>query len=242
MPYQVYEAAYNKVPQISMDLTERFKQRSASFIARKSVARFKKLWFFYLGLPLTVPLLMLLRRRGRWTHFALLTCGLLMIVFLIETWVLPHYAAPITGLIFVLALQGMRYLRLCQYHGRPTGRFIVRAILAILFVSIMFTRLLQLQSVLDDWYQEPKSWNFHRARILAQLREEEGNHLAIVRYEPEHSVHAEWVYNKADIDGAKVVWARELDADQNLKLLQYFKGRRVWLVETDAKPPRLLPY
>ena len=52
----------------------------------------------------------------------------------------------------------------------------------------------------------------------------------------------EWVYNKADIDGAQVVWAREMDPDHNRKLLDYFKDRHIWLLEPDAEPPMLQPY
>jgi hypothetical protein len=53
----------------------------------------------------------------------------------------------------------------------------------------------------------------------------------IVRYGPAHSFEKEWVCNEADIDSAKVVWAREMDSAQNRKLLEYFKDRHVWLVE-----------
>lgn len=54
----------------------------------------------------------------------------------------------------------------------------------------------------------------------------------------------EWVYNEADIDGAKVVWAREMDRAHNSKLLRYFKDWYVWLVEVDERhsSPELVPY
>jgi hypothetical protein len=57
-----------------------------------------------------------------------------------------------------------------------------------------------------------------RARILAQLKETTVRHLVMVRYGPGHSLHDEWVYNEANIDSAKVVWAREMDGAQNRKL------------------------
>ena len=96
-------------------------------------------------------------------------------------------------------------------------------------------------TVIHTWY----STDFHnldRARVLAQLREEPGRHLAIVRYRPDHEILEEWVYNDADIDGAKVVWARDMGTAKNQELLDYYKGWRVWKVEPDEKPVRVTPY
>jgi hypothetical protein len=50
------------------------------------------------------------------------------------------------------------------------------------------------------------------------------------------------VYNGADIDAAKVVWARDMGRDRNRELLEYFANRRVWLLEPDQSPPYLVSY
>ena len=52
----------------------------------------------------------------------------------------------------------------------------------------------------------------------------------------------DWVYNAADIDGSKVVWAREMDPENDRNLLAYYKDRKVWLVEPDSNPPRISAY
>jgi hypothetical protein len=81
-----------------------------------------------------------------------------------------------------------------------------------------------------------------RARILSELDQQPGRHLVIVRYSASHQFGLEWVFNRADIDTSKVVWAHDLGQKQNAELLKYFQGRRIWIVEPDISPARLSAY
>ena len=69
-----------------------------------------------------------------------------------------------------------------------------------------------------------------------------GQHVVIVRYTSARPNSKEWVYNLADIDSTKVVWARDMGREANAELLNYFKGRRIWLLEPEQSPPKLSPY
>src|SRR5579885_3285975 len=86
--------------------------------------------------------------------------------------------------------------------------------------------------------QAPKV-GWERIGVLRQIERTPGNHLVIVHYGANHSPHDEWVYNGADIDHARVVWAREMGPAKDAELVQYFRQRQVWRVDADASPPRL---
>jgi len=81
-----------------------------------------------------------------------------------------------------------------------------------------------------------------RAAIDRQLAQSSGQQLVFVRYWPQHIFQDEWVYNAADIDHARVVWARDLGSSEDQKLMRYYPGRSAWLLEPDAMPPKLTRY
>jgi hypothetical protein len=218
---------------------------------------------FYLGYTLVLPLLVLpWALRDRWVRFAVLTCGLLGLVFLNHVFVFPHYAAPMTCLLFFLVVVSLRRLYQVCPRGWRVGPLLVGLVLAAYLVAdarayaIAVRRLNDLagleQALAEgrppypiDVTQVRRKYfvaALRRVRLLEQLRQTEGQHLVIVRYRPEHWYHFEWVYNEADIDGAKVVWAREMDPAQNRDLLAYFRGRRAWLLDADVPSPQLVPY
>jgi hypothetical protein len=87
-----------------------------------------------------------------------------------------------------------------------------------------------------------RATGLERARVLRQLEASSQKQLVLVRYRSDHDPLQEWVYNGADIDGSKVVWARDMGPEQNEKLIRYYKGRRVWVVEVDDRAAKLEAY
>jgi hypothetical protein len=73
-----------------------------------------------------------------------------------------------------------------------------------------------------------------RADLLHELESTPGKHVVLVRYGPDHSVHEEWVFNSADIDASKVIWARDLPGEVNDQLLRYYPDRTIWLATPDT--------
>jgi hypothetical protein len=153
-------------------------------------------------------------------------------------WSFAHYAAPFTCVIVALLVQSIRHLRTITVATFPLGRWLSRAtILLLLIETVSYPARHQCDPLVWTCQGDPS-----RAAIQNRLSHEPGKHLIIVRYEPDHNIHDEWVYNGADIDTAKVLWARELDEPQNAKLLAYFKDRTAWLVEPDNDNTELIPY
>jgi len=199
------------------------------------------LWSFYLGPLLTVPLLALpWVLRDRRMRFPLIVGVFFLAGLLLETWTLPHYAAPAACLLYLILVQCLRHLRLWRWHGRPTGVAVVRAIVLIACAMIVLrvTAVVAHAQIEGAW---PRG-NLDRADIVRKLERTPGRHLVLVNYGKHHDLDWEWVYNAADIDRAKIVWARDMGDRDNQELVDYFQDRIVWRVNGDESPPRLEPY
>lgn len=197
-------------------------------------------WKFYCGPLLTIPLLAFpWILRDRKMRFPILAGGFFLLGLAVETWTMPHYVAPATGLFYLVLLQCMRRLRLWRWRGWPAGVALVRAIPTIACAMV----LLRVGAAAAHAPIEP-AWprgNLDRLAITRQLEATPGRHLVIVSYGPHHDVDWEWVYNAADVDDSKIVWAREMGTQEDQELLQYFHDRKVWHLNGDQSPARLEP-
>lgn len=219
--------------------------------------RFFWAWKFFLGPLLTFPLLILAfilpyglswRDISANTRFLLMTMGIVAMGCLMQSfYVAAHYSSPATGVVLALVLVALKEVSSWRFRGKPTGTFLLRAftaIAAIMFVVRSVAGPLHIPlstSAAPAWFEKGLQ-GFGRADVQRQLLRLPEPHLVVVRYKPDHGHFAEWVYNDADIDHSRIVWAREMGSADDGELMNYFKDRRVWLVEADERPPKLFPY
>ncbi len=203
------------------------------------LSREKASFWFFLGPVLLLPLLLCGPKALMSGKLAILTGSLaLMIAGLsLLLWPLsPHYHAPACCAIYALLVQSMRIMRHCSVRGKPFGLFLTRMIPTICVVMVVVRIWAGPLGI--DLINIPLNWansdlgNYDRARLLDDLRHRDGKSLVIVRYSRQHNPEDEWVFNSADLDTAKVIWARDMEQGDQ-PLLDYFRDRQIYLLEPD---------
>jgi hypothetical protein len=144
-----------------------------------------------------------------------------------------HYMAGVTCLFVLISVTGLE--QLSRFNALAA-----RIIVSVCLAQFAFEYGLHVLSN-DPWSLELRNPE-RRVAVNRQLALAAGKQLVFVRYWPRHIFQDEWVYNAADTDGARVVWARDLGAAEDEKLRRYYPDRTVWLLEPDARPPRLTAY
>jgi hypothetical protein len=185
---------------------------------------------FFLFPPLYIAVLVFLIGIRDFSHAWI---ALTLLLFALGTnfypFFLEHYIAGVTCLFVLASVEGLRIL-----GNRSSGSIVAKMLfcLCIAQFALMYTAY---ASGTDRTGERRKNINQQLGQISGQL-------LVLVRYWPNHLYQDEWVYNAADIDSARVVWARDLGDDEDKKLLAYYPRRKVLLLESDARPPRLSDY
>jgi hypothetical protein len=186
---------------------------------------------------LLTPIMMgcvLLARPWRWRRLSpvAVVASLTYLASLTVTWNLPHYIAPLAPLLVIVAVFGLRRLDvLSRLHwgGFPIASALVAAQAALFMIAAV-----------QHGAAPHGGWSVARKHIIDQLFQTPQRHLILVRYGPNHNPHQEWVFNAADIDAAKIVWARSMNPARDAELLQYFGDRQAWLLEPEARQLRCI--
>lgn len=232
-----------------LDQYRKWEQRnSIGEIADATQKRLRDFWRFFIG-PLYTPALLFLPfvirddRRIRWWLYA-------SIPFILDhatyhAWY-PQQTAPATVLIVLLLVQCWRHMRVWM-RQRGRGLAVSRNLTAAMAMVIVLAavgkaaeplfpkmphRMVTWPRIWEMLYQ-PKRL---RDDVTAQLERIPGKHLLFIKYGQDHEFWKEWVFNLADIENQRVVYARSLDPSSDAALADYLSDFDVWYVEPDATP------
>ena len=237
--------------------SEFLEYRSFTSVLSAAVAKAFVLWLFFSGvvfLPIIVFALALTPYGFSWkdlnrnTRFLIIIAATVFAGLVLEVYCFNHYAAPMTCVIYALLLIAMRYVRQWKWRGKPTGLAMVRLLPLVCVILLVARAALPTfaltHGLTPTWCTVDKldGPKLERARLQAELENRNQPQLVLVQYSPGHNFNNEWVYNSADIDGAKVLWARDMGVPENEELIRYFSNRQVWLVNADEANPRLSLY
>jgi len=200
------------------------------------------LWTFYAGPSLSVAFLGIAALWRSRRIRPLLAMGLAALVAAsLEVWLPPHYAAPWTALGVALLVAMLRHL----HYTFRSGAAIVRACVVCAFGMLLLPVASQSMgwqwpATFTGWWHIKHDWD--RREVERRVLADPGKHLVVVRYLPGHNLHDEYVFNGADLDGPRVVWARSLGPDKDRRLIEYYGERKSWLLEAGEGPVQLFPY
>ncbi len=155
--------------------------------------------------------------------------------FLIEGNKAPHYVAASVCLLPMIVIYGFRCLRVIDRAG---GTFLV---LTTFILIVLQGRAPESGFSFETRGQYAVS---NRMFVLDKLKNKPDPQLVLVRYSLDHVDKSDGcVYNAADIDASKVVWALDMGSAMNQELLNYYHGtRKVWLYRPDYNAKELIPY
>src|SRR5260370_36106895 len=187
------------------------------------IQRMLMFWLFFVGPALTLPFLVIswLLPYGIKLNAFSIKARLLLLInmvsfgsLLIPIFFSLHYAAPMVCAWYALLLFSLRRVSIWDHRGRQKGKFLVRTTILVCITMAILRVSAARYSWSQDWSTltglPSTNIGVVRAQILNALNHQGRQHLVIVRYGPDHNPHLEWVYNLADIDGSRVVWARDM--------------------------------
>jgi hypothetical protein len=207
----------------------------------------RKIWIYYytylFGFGM-LSILGLIYLSSRWRERLLLAplvgfSGFALNVVLMGWSPFPQYAAPASALMILLVTFGLAALRQWDWRG-ISGVKVSRGL--VLSELMLGFSLFGLRIADSRDYQEPQYVTKDRIRIEKAVLSHPGKQLCLVRYTPGHEAWQEWVFNGADPETERLIWARSLDPETDRKVIAAYPGREVWLVQPDFANDLLRPY
>ena len=223
--------------------------RNAVLLTTVAACLAESLLWFYVPLypiPLWMPVVgvwlaafIVTAPQTAWTRFIVIGVAIVVSGQALVWWWWSHYSAPIVPLVLAGVAVTLQHLSLRPPAARPVQP--LGTVIAVLF-SAHLTTLAVVYIADGAGSTQPSSDPLSRAEVMARLESQGGRHLVFVRYSADASPHVEWVYNRATIDDATVVFAHDLGTSMNDELIAALPGRQVWDLSVSKLQVTIDPY
>ncbi|MCC5846992.1 MAG: hypothetical protein JJU29_02780 [Verrucomicrobia bacterium] len=192
--------------------------------------RLQRFFTVFMGPFLWLPTLLVFRRIRDPRILAAAFAVLIVSVYSVMTsraW--PHYIAPIAPFVIGLQVAGCKILFQWKIGNTRTGLILMSLLLTLHYGREIHAVLTQGRTIHFEAFREQGA--VFKRDLDRFLEEKPGKHIILVRYLEGHSLHREYVYNRADIPSAKVIWAREMSQEENRGLFEAYPDRQIWLLQ-----------
>lgn len=208
---------------------------SAEGVVKAMGRKLINLYSFYIGAALALPFLVGAAVLARRHPVPAAAGGLVAASFFAATWDFAHYASPAFVLFAAATVLGLGRLGAGPAPGRR-GAFLARA----LPLAAILPLVLPAAAVLAEGpgrgsveIGRPCCANGRgpgsaRPAVEAALERTPGRDLVFVDTQIGDNLHFTWIVNRADIDAAEIVWARDLGPERNRPLIADMADRHVW--------------
>jgi hypothetical protein len=199
------------------------------------------LWRFFVGPALTIPLLFLPYAWHRKRLRILFISALVVLAcVIVEQSGYPHYYSPAAACIVAIELECLR--RVWSYRRQAVGLIFLILLSSIAVRAFVpFKRTTRETPPSQLWCCRTDRGQ-DRAEVIRTLESTPGKHLVLVSFKRDTWDLPEWIYNDADIDASRIIWADDMGDSANAELIRYYAERTPWRVQADTVPVRLERY
>ena len=151
-----------------------------------------------------------------------------------------HYFAAATAAFLMLVMYGFERMSRWRWRGLAVG--------ACAALTLGLSSIQGVPNTLLRFARHPDSMEAARFRVdlrgpvESELIRQGGRHIVFVRSHRGMETPAVWFYNGPAVESSPIIWAQEIDSPTDREFLNYYRLRRVWVVDADAPVPRLTPY
>ena len=145
--------------------------------------------------------------RARRSRVLMCTLAFASVGFLTETWLQAHYVAVAAGILYLILLNGLRWMGVSARHNVIWLKLLRGTLAAVMVMFLVRLVVVPMNTLPSNWASRAAEIPAYQA-ITGIMEAKPGRQLVIVRYRSNHFWGYSWINNGYDIPTQHVIWAQ----------------------------------